>query len=108
MTFTEEYYELENRARGFICEKLDEKNEIIFYNIEEDDYTDEFYDLPSQLVESRHRTAFHYYIFKIFKHEEEYFVRGYENEEGDVEDFNLFKEVDCFNIVIIADKLKEI
>lgn len=113
MSYSKEIYEIENKARTAICNKLDEVGEIKLLSREkneeidwDEEYDDELTTLPVQRFIGKHETIYFYTIIRLCKGGSGYYAEGLDRECGDKYFFDLFSEIDSYVMAEIADHLK--
>ena len=104
MSYVEKIYNIANEAKKFIADTLDKENEIIFLKDPNDD-SDELllYNLPQQLYVGKYHTVYYYYITKLYKEDQNYYAQGYEQENGETYDFEIYSQLDEMIVAEIAD-----
>ena len=110
MSFVQDIYEIENKARRFICDRLDKETEIILLNpIDENNIydSDELAELPQQIYVGKYEQCYFSHIVKLYKEDDQYYAKGFEQENGEFYDFNLFESIDSFVLAELADFINE-
>lgn len=113
-TFQQQLYDLENAARKFIVDKLDEVGEIILFDEKQvfkfDDEEDELlWELPTQNFIGKYNTNYDYKIIKLYKEEKSYYATGRNYEDAtQYYEFDLFTGIDTDVMVYMADLINNL
>lgn len=107
-SFTQDIYEVENRARKYICDKLDEMGEIDFATPEqvfEDD--EEVWDLPIQYKMGKHGDD-SYRIIRVYKDDEGYFAHGImTDDDSSTYELGILYDLDTTVMAELADIIQK-
>lgn len=104
MSYTEKLEKIGNNALKFIKKELDQKGQIIIFDI--DDVEDEdYYNYPNIGYVGKHGNYYSYYIYNLFKKDENYHASGVNNEDDTIDVFDL-PELTTEELAQLADYIK--
>lgn len=120
MTFIEQMREISHTAGKYIKDRLDVKGSILLYtpipkegeegfdsDIHELDYEkDEYEDCIRHEYQGKHGYMYQYYLTKMYKDQEGYFITGLDEDDSERREFELL-EISSWEIAAIADYLIE-
>lgn len=105
MSYTEQLEKIGNNALNFIKKELDQKGQIIIFDIDDVFEDEEYYNYPNIEYVGRHGDYYTYYISKLFKKDENYYASGVNNEDDTIDVFDL-PELTTEELAQLADYIK--